>query len=152
MNHLNYSVHNYQLGAVMLSPSPRAYVCNAGDRLELICNTTESGLQWSLTSKRMSDPTNIAISSTTVGTRRRMINTSQITATRISGINEIPLISILEISPVTEGLNGTLNITCMSLWPLTSMATTTIVYTLLVISYNRHCTHSKTNTLRLSQS
>ena len=123
---MNYSVHNYQLGAVILSPSPRAYVCNAGDRLELTCNTSESALQWSLSLKGMSDPTDISITSTTVGTRRRMINTSRITATRISEENETPLISMLEIRPVIEGLNGTLNITCRLLKPSTSVATTTV--------------------------
>ena len=95
---MNYSVHiNYQLtGAVILSASPRAYVCNAGDRLELTCNTIESALQWRPTSK---------------------------------GLSGTPLISMLEISPVTEGLNGTLNITCIiSLGPSTSMATTTVYF------------------------
>ena len=122
------NVFSCLIGAIILSPSPRAYVCNAGDRLELTCNTSESTQQWSLFLKGMGDPIYLSISSTTVGIPRKMINTSRITATRTSGINETPLISILEISPVTEGLNGTLNITCMSLWPLTSMATTTVYF------------------------
>ena len=114
------------VGAIILSPSSRAYVCNAGDRLELTCNTTESVQQWSLSLKGMSDPTDIAISSTTVVSHRVMINTSRITVTRISGINETPLISMLEISPVTEGLNGTLNITCKLIGSSESMTTTTV--------------------------
>ena len=118
------------VGAVIMSPSPRAYVCNAGDRLELTCNTTESALLWRLTLMGMSDVRDIAISSTSVGTRRGIINNSQFTATRISGTGETPLISISEISPVTDGLNGTFNITCMSLGSLTSgsMATTTVYF------------------------
>ena len=120
-------MHNFQfVGAVILSPSPRAYVCNTGDRLELTCNTTDNALQWRPTLKGMSDPTDISISSTTVGTRKRMINNSQITVIVISGRGETPLISMLEINPVTEGLNGTLNITCISLGPSETMATTTI--------------------------
>ena len=116
----------FLVGAVILSPSPRAYVCNAGDRLELICNISESALQWRLTLKGMSDPTDIFISSTTVVARRGMINTSRITVTRTSKENETPLISMLEINPATKDINGTLNITCMSLGPSTTMATTTV--------------------------
>ena len=122
------NVFSCLIGAVIMSPSPRAYVCNAGDILELTCNTAESALQWQLTVEGMSDPIYISISSTTVGIPRRMINISRITATRTSGRGETPLISILEINPVNEGLNGTLNITCMSLGPSTSMATTTVYF------------------------
>ena len=124
---MNHSVYDYQLiGAVMLSPSPRAYVCNAGDILELTCNTTESTQEWSLSLKEMSNTIYQSISSTTVGTRTGMINTSQFSITRISGRNETPLISMLTISSVNEGLNGSLNITCRLLRPSTSMATTTV--------------------------
>jgi hypothetical protein len=74
----------------------------------------------------MSDPIDLLISSTSVVIPRAMINTSRITVTRISGRGETPLLSMLEISPVTEDLNGTLNITCRLLAPSIAMATTTI--------------------------
>jgi hypothetical protein len=114
-----YNIILELIGAVILSLSPRAYVCNSGDRLEVTCNTvtTESALQWSLSLKEMSDPIDLSISSTSVAIPRAMINISRITIARISGRGETPLISTLEISPVTEGLNGTLNITCRLLGP-----------------------------------
>ena len=116
------------VGAVMLSPSPRALVCNAGDSLEVTCNTTESTLQWRLTLMGMRDPIEtISISSTTVYIPRVMINTSRVSITRTSGRGEAPLISTLEISSVNEDLNGTLNVTCMEIGTL-AQATTTIYF------------------------
>ena len=38
----NKSLLHFFIGAVMLSPSPRAYVCNDGDSLEVTCNTTDA--------------------------------------------------------------------------------------------------------------
>ena len=114
----------------MLSPSPRAYVCNAGDSLKVTCSSTESILQWTLTLVGMSDPIEtISISSTTVYMPRGMINTSHVTVTRTSGRGEAPLISTLAISTTSEGLNGTLNITCMEInvdTLVSQMATTTV--------------------------
>ena len=112
----------------MLSPSPRAYVCNIGDRLKVMCNTSETTLQWRLSLMGESDPIDIPVSSTIQHIPRKMINTSRVTATRTSERGETPLISTLEISPVNEHLNGTLNITCVELnfGTLAPMATTTI--------------------------
>ena len=60
-----------------------------------------------------------------------MINTSRVTVARTSERGETPLISTLEISPVNEHLNGTLNITCVELnfGTLTPMKTTTLYIT-----------------------
>ena len=115
----------------MLSPSPRAYVCNIGDGLKVICNTTETTLQWRLTLMGESDPIDIPVSSTIQHIPRRMINTSLVTVTRTSERGETPLISTLEISPVNEHLNGTLNITCVELNfdTLAPMTTTTVYIT-----------------------
>ena len=57
-----------------------------------------------------------------------MINTSLVTVTRTSERGETPLISTLEISPVNEHLNGTLNVTCveLSFGTLAPMTTTTV--------------------------
>ena len=115
----------------MLSPSPRAYVCNIGDRLKVMCNTSETTLQWRLSLMGESDPIDIPVSSTIQHIPRRMINTSRVTVTRASERGETPLISTLEISPVNEYLNGTLNITCVELNfdTLAPMATTAVYIT-----------------------
>ena len=109
-----------------ISPSPRAGVCRVGDRLEVTCNSTDSALQWRLTLLGMANPIERSISSTTIAIPRAMINSSRVTVSRTSQRGAVPLISILEISSVSETLNGTLNITCMELG--TSMAATITVY------------------------
>ena len=117
----------FVIGAVILSPSPRAFVCNAGDSLEVICNTTGHSQQWRLTLKGMMDPIGIiSISSTTVADKRVMINSSRATISRVSERDEAPLISRLEIRSVNVFLNGTLNITCMELGTSGMAATTTL--------------------------
>ena len=109
-----------------ISPSPRAAVCHVGDRLKVTCNSTDSALLWRLTLLGMANPIEIAISSTTIVIPRAMINSSRVTVSRTSERGAVPLISILEISSVSETLNGTLNITCMEFE--TSMAAITTVY------------------------
>ena len=89
------------IAAVTLSPSPRALVCNAGDTLEVICNTTGHSLQWRLALIGVMDPINtISISSNTVAEKRIMINSSRVTISRISERDEAPLISRLEIRSI----------------------------------------------------
>ena len=119
-----------EIGAVTVSPSPKAAVCQAGDRLEVKCNSTESAIQWSLTLMGMNDLVEISISSTTIAIPRATINSSRITVLRTSERGTVPLISTLVISSVSESesLNGTLNITCMELGISDSMAATTTVY------------------------
>ena len=118
------------IGTVMISPSPRATVCQAGDNLEVRCNSTDSALiQWRLTLIGMSDPIReISISSTTIAIQRAVVNSSRITVLRLSERGAVPLISTLVISSVNESLNGTLNITCMELEVSRSIAATTTVY------------------------
>ena len=112
----------------MISPSPRATVCQAGDNLEVRCNSTDSTLKWRLTLIGMSDPIQeISISSTTIAIHRAVINSSRVTVLRTSDRGAVPLISTLVISSVNESLNGTLNIICMEL-EVSSMAVTTTVY------------------------
>lgn len=117
------------IGIVMISPSPRATVCQAGDNLEVRCNSTDSALQWRLTLIGMSDPIReISISSTTIAIQRAVIISSRITVLRTSERGAVPLISTLVISSVNESLNGTLNITCMELGVSRSISATTTVY------------------------
>ena len=112
----------------MLYPSPRAYICNVGDRLGVSCNTSETILQWRLTLMGENEPTGIPVLSTTQIIPRRMMNISRITITRTSERGGTPLISTLEINPVNEHLNGTLNVTCMelNLGTLAPMVTATV--------------------------
>ena len=110
----------------MLSPSPKAFVCNAGDRLEVMCNSMESSLQWRLTLMGMTDPIqDISVSSTSVAVIRSMINSSIVATSRTSERGVVPLISTLVVSSVSDVLNGTLNITCMDFGGK-FMATTTV--------------------------
>ena len=118
------------IGAVTISPSPRATVCYVGDRLEVTCNSTDSILKWQLTfflengSTAQVLPVPL-ISSTTLNEMIRVVNTSTLTFSRISerGL-DIPLVSRLVIDSVSKSLNGT-NITCME-GNTAAMATTTL--------------------------
>ena len=116
------------VGAVMLSPSPRALVCHTGDSLVVTCSVTESSLIWRLILMGRSETIqhDIPIASTTIVIQRRMINSSRLTAFRTSERGARPLITMLEISPVNEALNGTVTIACMELGTLAPMETTTI--------------------------
>ena len=74
----------YGLGAMTaLSPSPRATVCNIGDRLEVNCTTNGSILTWSLMyfseNGMVEEHSDIIISSTAMTQRTRMINSSIVT-------------------------------------------------------------------------
>ena len=111
---------------MIVSPSPRAGVCRVGDGLEVTCNSTDIALLWRLTLLGMANPIERSISSTTVAIHRAMINSSRVTVSRTSQKGAVPLISILEISIISDSLNGTLNITCMDFEM--SMAATTTVY------------------------
>ena len=115
-----------KIGAVTISPSPRAAACHVGNRLQLMCNSTDIALLWRLTLLGMAYPTEISISSTTVAIPRVMINSSRVTVSRTSERGAVPLISILEIRSVSDSLNGTLNVTCMEFG--TSMVATITVY------------------------
>ena len=118
------------IGAVTISPSPRATVCYVGDRLESTCNSTDSILKWQLTffiedgSTTQLLPVPL-ISSTALNEIIRVVNTSTLTFSRISerGL-DIPLVSRLVIDSVSKSLNGT-NITCMEV-NTAAMATTTL--------------------------
>ena len=74
------------------------------------------------------EPIDILVSSTTQIIPRRRINISRVTITRTSERGGTPLISTLEINPVNEHLNGTLNVTCMelNLGTLAPMVTATV--------------------------
>jgi hypothetical protein len=114
---------------VEISPSPVAPVCQAGDQLELMCNTT-SGFEhrWELTifpenvSYTRRPVTSIGVSG--IPTSPLSIGTSTITFSRLSGQNILPLVSRITISPISSALNGTV-VSCFEL-DTNLVATTTI--------------------------
>ena len=103
-------------GAVTISPSGVVTVCN-GDELELTCAITESGgfaiLAWNVIviSENPANHINYthAISPSTPSnqTIHRMVNSTNITFSRISVQNSFPLMSRLLMNPVSNHLNGT---------------------------------------------
>ena len=96
-------------GAVTISPSGVVTVCS-GDQLELTCTITDSDtftiLRWNATEITGLDVA-VDTSSPTNQTRHRMINSTNITFSRISSQNSSPLVSRLLINPVSNQLNGT---------------------------------------------
>ena len=113
---------------VEISPSPVAPVCQEGDQLELMCNTTLGvDHQWEFTTF----PENISYTRAPVSSigirgtpQALLIGSSTITFSRLSGQNVLPLISRVTISPVSRGLNGIV-VNCFEL-ATNLVATTTI--------------------------
>ena len=96
-------------GAVTLSPSGVISVCNGG-QLELNCTITDSVLLvWNVSSINapMSITRTISSSSPFDQTVHAMINSTNLTFSRISAQHSSPLISRLLINPVSNHLNGT---------------------------------------------
>ena len=100
-----------------ISPSGVATVCSGG-QLELNCTIIDNGnfalLVWNITLPRVAEnaatPVNVqAISSDspTDQTFHTVINSTNLTLSRISPPNSSPLVSRLLISPVSDHLNGT---------------------------------------------
>ena len=112
-----------------LSPSPVTPVCQAGDQLELTCNTTDINHRWEFSIL----PENMTITTTPITAfgasgipRPLRIGTSTITFSRLSGQNQSPLVSRVVISPVSSGLNGTVVKCVEGIDSTDSVATTTI--------------------------
>ena len=110
----------------MVSPSPRAAVCHAGDRLEVTCTSNASILVWNVeyigSNGRMQ--LQEIITSTIRVQGFETINSSVFIFSRVSELGALPLMSTLVIGSVSSGLNGS-NITCMELDnPASTMATT----------------------------
>ena len=108
----------------MISPSPRATVCCVGDQLEVVCNATESVVDWNIAFVGTNDRIDSTVTSTT---RVQDVRTSHSTVfifSRTSELNTLPLTSTLEIGSVTTSLNGS-TISCMD---SSSVAMTTTIY------------------------
>ena len=95
---------------MVVSPSPEAPVCQAGDKLELTCSTTGTFHRWEVTVviPQTMTPAIVAVL-TSIGPSGVpllvMINNSTFTASRLSGPGSLPLMSRMVISPVSSALN-----------------------------------------------
>lgn len=112
------------IGAVTISPSPRAAVCRVGDRLEITCNATGRAVTWNLAVIGATNSISRTLSTTTLNQAIVPINSTTLIFSRVSELGALPLISTLVITALSQGLNGT-SITCMELGTA-SMATTSI--------------------------
>ena len=100
-----------------------------GDQLELTCNTTGSLLEWRLTVPNVARLYRIGITSdggTAKETTQLQINTTTITFSRITNVNEVPLLSMLLINSVNASLNGT-EVICENIDSSESASTTIII-------------------------
>ena len=81
----------------------------SGDQLELICAITDSGasaiLVWNITV--ITVPVAISSFSPTNQTMHSTVDSTNITFSRISPPNSSPLVSRLQMNPVSNHLNGT---------------------------------------------
>ena len=100
------------IGAVTLSPSGVAAVCS-GDALNLTCTTTGRFLEWSfsLISENETAPLRYTRTLQSSGpnhlqTFEEIIGSITFLYSRISAESILPVMSILSISPVRDGLNG----------------------------------------------
>lgn len=94
-----------------ISPSVVAPTCQAGDQLELTCDTSGVLQRWQL----IANPESGAVTqlqqvssagSTGVQSEPLVIESVMFTASRLSGQGSLPLVSRMIINPVSEGLNG----------------------------------------------
>ena len=76
------------IGAVTISPSPRAAVCRVGDRLEITCNITGRIVMWNLA---VIGTTNISrtLSTTTVNQAIVQINSTTLIFSRVSELEAL---------------------------------------------------------------
>ena len=110
----------------MISPSPRAAVCHVGDSLAMMCNTTESVLDWNIAFARTNDRIDSTVTSSLQVQDICTSNSTVFVFSRASECGTLPLISILDISSVTS-LNGS-TISCMDSSSVTMEVTTTTVF------------------------
>ena len=101
-------------GAVTISPSGVATVCS-GDQLELNCTIADTGsfaihaiLEWKIILIPVLNHSQ-AISSSSPSDQafQKVINSTELTFSRTSSQNNLPLVSRLLISAVSDHLNGT---------------------------------------------
>ena len=112
-------------GYLVLSPSPRAAVCQIGDTLEVMCTTSDHFLTWMLTKSGSTYRITRTLSSTIRNPERVLVNSTVYTFSRTSELGSTDLVSKLIISPVRQSLNGT-KIVCTEIGASAMMANTTV--------------------------
>ena len=110
---------------MIISPSPRAAVCRVGDHLEVVCNATESIVDWNVAFMGTSDRIDSTVTSTQQVQDVRTSHSTVFIFLRTSELGTLPLISTLEISSVTSSLNGS-TISCMESSSVAMEMTTTV--------------------------
>ena len=124
-------MHKLYAGLVELSPSRVAPVCQEGGQLELTCNTisgTTIEHRWEFTvfpenvTHKTSPVTALGMSGIPAGPVS--VSTSMITFSRLSGQNDLSLVSVIRVNSVSRDLNGTV-VNCID--DTDSVATTTII-------------------------
>ena len=115
------------IGAVMISPSPRASVCRVGGRLEVTCTTTQRALTWNLTIIGATNSITRTLSTTTLNQNIVLINSATLIFSRVSEVRASPLVSMLVVPAISQGLNGT-RINCMERSTTAASMATTSVY------------------------
>ena len=116
-------------GALMISPSGIASVCSGG-HLDITCTTSGTFIRWyirpenensaSRTYTRTLSSLNVVSSVASL-----MINSTMFSFSRISTQGTLPLSSRLEISPVSEILNGT-EVKCEDVTAMVNSSATTV--------------------------
>ena len=91
----------------------------------MTCTTTQRALTWNLTVAGVTNSITRTLSTTTRNQEIAMINSATLLFSRVSELSALPLISMLVVPAVSQGLNGT-RITCMELRTAPPMATTTL--------------------------
>ena len=97
---------------LVLSPSGEAVVCEEGE-LSLTCSTNASILLW-ISSPLQNDQGQVLMFNRYIasdGTAQQIsnltVNSTFFNVSRVSGRDELPLVSRLVINPVSVGMNGT---------------------------------------------
>ena len=111
----DYESNNYWCliaGQLTLSPMTVAPVCSVGDPLQLICTASIQFIRWSIVvinEQGMEEEITVSRNSRDLSPppRERVINSTKFTFLRVSGEDELPLVSTLAINSTGIGLNGT---------------------------------------------
>ena len=118
-------------GELILSPSEEAVICE-GEKLELVCTTNATYLQWSWSlqiEQGKMETSSRYISSTDMSQQPSpvVMNSTLFNASRVSHQRQSPLVSRLLIYPMNIGLNRTIIVNCteVDVTP-NEMASTTI--------------------------
>ena len=128
-----YNPMSTNLATVTLTPPEVAPVCSGG-RLELMCTTGGSALDWRFrvfleNETTISDLTRLFFSSDSARAAMSllMVNSTLFNFSRTSARDSLPVESTLVIGPVSDNLNGTV-VSCVDLESSNSSSTTVVTF------------------------